>query len=383
LEDRAYLVGALVVACQGGTPVGRKAVIRLLDGPPDTAAKERQLFVEWTRELVKAVVDLAVSGAPAGREKTGPIHVVFFDRHEQGFWRGALPRTFPPILKNMPPLYDFLTQIAAFDSPIASFLDEELRTFKNFPMTCQSLQSVAQYLKFDWNTPHKFRELFKARLFDNIGKLDIAGVSEWYTRRSRFASSVPLEYAYAAWGQLPTPAPGRGVEFADFRGVTKEMLTAFQVRRLEALEHVAASIQGNPNTQKTPFVLPDLANYEDKANDLAHALHEFVTIERLVELNDWKATRHAPPERRGLMGDCLLVRYVEADQEPGVAEQNRENERRRQKREAYVAAFRAANPDKQFRMNKDQSAECKWSPEGLRLKLRLESVGVDCDLHEA
>ena len=34
-------------------------------------------------------------------------------------------------------------------------------------------------------------------------------------------------------------------------------------------------------------------------------------------------------------------------------------------------------------MNKEQSAECKWSPEGLRLKLRLETVGVDCDLHEA
>src|SRR5213076_3592321 len=108
-------------------------------------------------------------------------------------------------------------------------------------------------------------------------------------------------------------------------------------------------------TQKTPFVLPDLAHYEDKAHDLAHALHEFVTIERLVALSDWKATRHAPPERRVLMGEALLVRYVEADQEPGVAEQNRENERRRKKRAELAAAFRAANPDKQFRLNKAQA----------------------------
>ncbi len=382
LEGRAYLLGALVVACKDGSPVGRRAVVRLTGGPPDTAAKERRLFVDWTRDLLKAVIELAACDVQPGEKKSAPIHVVFFDRHEQRVMLEALARNFPPILEATPPLYDFLTQIAAFDSPIASFLDEEMRTFKNFPMTCQSLQSVAAYLKFDWNTPHRFRELFKARLFDYLGKLDIDGASEWYTRRSRFASSVPLEYAYAAWGQLPKPAAGKGDEFADFRGLTKDLLVAFETRRLEALEHVAGSVQGNPNTQKTPFVLPDLAGYEDKAPDLAHALHEFVTIERLVALTDWKATRHAPPERRVLMGDCLLVRYVEADQEPGVAEQNRENERRRQKREALAAAFKAANPDKQFRLNKDQSAECRWSPEGLKLRLRIECEGVDCDLHE-
>ncbi len=383
LEGRVYLLGALVVACKDGSPFGRKTVVRLTDGPPDTAAKERQLFVDWTRDLLKAVIELAVCDVQPGEKKSAPIHVVFFDRHEQRVMLEALARNFPPILEATPPLYDFLTQIAAFDSPIASFLDEEMRTFKNFPMTCQSLQSVASYLKFDWNTPHKFRELFKARLFDYLGMLDIDGASEWYTRRSRFASSVPLEYAYAAWGQLPKPAAGKGDEFADFRAVTKDLLVAFETRRLEALEHVAGSIQGNSNTQKTPFVLPDLAGYEDKAPDLAHALHEFVTIERLVALNDWKATRHAPPERRVLMGEALLVRYVEGNQEPGVAEQNRENERRRKKREEYAAALKAVNPDKPFKLNKEQSAESKWSPEGLRLRLRVECEGVDCDLHEA
>jgi hypothetical protein len=383
LEERIYLLGALVVACKDGTPVGRRSVVRLTSGPPDSTAKERQLFVEWTRELVQAVVDLAVSGEPEGEKKSAPIHVIFFDRYEQRLMLEALGRNFPPILQNTPPLYDFLTQLAAYDSPIASYLDEEIRTFKNFPMTCQSLPSVAAYLKFDWSKPHKFRELFKARMFDYLGKLDIDGVSEWYTRRSRFSSSMPLEYAYAAWGQLPKPGAGKGDVFADFRAVTKDVLTAFQVRRLEALEHIANSIQGNPNTQKTPFVLPDLAQYEDKADDLAHALHEFVTIERLVDLNDWKRTRHAPPERRVLMGETLLLRYCEADQEPGVAEQNRENERRRRKREEYAAAFKAAHPDKPFKLKKEQSAECKWSVEGLRVKLRLETVGVDCDLHEA
>jgi hypothetical protein len=383
LEERVYLLGALVVACKDGTPVKRQSVVRMTNGPPDSAAKERKLFVDWTRELVQTVVDLAVSDSPKGEKKSAPIHVIFFNHYEQRLLLEALARNFPPIIQATPPLYDFLTQIAAYDSPIASYLAEEMRTFKNFPMTCQSLQSVAAFLKFDWTTPHNFRELFKARMFDYIGRLEIDGVSEWFTRRSRFSSSVPLEYAYAAWGELPKPEKGKGDLFAAFRAVTKDLLTAFQVRRLEALEHVANSTYGNPNTQKTPFVLPDLANYEDKAHDLAHALQEFVTIERLVELNDWKRSRHAPPERRVLMGETLLVRYVEADQEPGVAKQNRENEKRCKKRERYIAEFKEEHPDQPIKLTKEQNAECKWSPEGLRVKLRLETVGVDCDLHEA
>ncbi|WP_435018571.1 AAA domain-containing protein [Tundrisphaera sp. TA3] len=383
LEDRIYLLSALVVACRDGGPVGRRCIIHVTDGPPDTAAKERDLFVAWTRELVRAVVDLAISGSPPGEKKSAPVHVVFFDRHEQRLVLEALARNFPPILRATPPLYDFLTQVAAFDSPVASYLDEEVRTSKNFPMTCQSLHSLATFLKFDWGEPYPFRKLFHARMFDYLGKLDIDGQSEWFTRRSRFASSIPLEYAYAAWGQLPPPREGRGDEFADFRAVTTEILLAFQERRLEALEHVTSSISGNPNTEKTPFVLPDLARYVDKAPDLAHALHEFVTIERFVTLADWKKIRHAPPERRVLMGESLLVRYCEADQEQGVAAQNRENERRRLKREEYATAYQEQNPGKKFRLAGKQADECRWSLDGLRFRLRVECHGIDCDLHEA
>ena len=56
-----------------------------------------------------------------------------------------------------------------------------------------------------------------------------------------------------------------GDEFADFRGATRDGLLAFQRRRLEALEHVAHAFPGDPDAEKTPFVLPDLAGYVDKA----------------------------------------------------------------------------------------------------------------------
>jgi hypothetical protein len=383
-EGRVYLLGALVVACENGQPARRRTVVHLTPGPPDSSARERDLFVAWTKDLLAAVVELAASGDPSQPKKSAPVHVVFFDRRTQTVLLEGLARNFPPVLAATPPLYDFLTQLAAFDSPISTFLADEVRATKNFPMTCQSLPSLATFLGFGWKTPHDFRALFRARLFDYAAQMTTAdGTTAWYTKRARFGSTVPLEYAYAAWGQLPPVPAGRGDEFADFRPVTLDHLTAFAARRLDALEHVSRSVLGNPNTTKTPYALPDLTTFTDVARTLAQALHEFVFIERMVALADWKGTRHVQPERRVLQGECLLVRFVPEDQDPGIAEQCRENERRRVKREGYVAAFRAANPGKRLSLPKDQQAECKWSHEGMRLKLRVETAGVDCDLHEA
>src|SRR5262249_32676366 len=58
LHDRIYLLGALVVACKDGRPdpARRRAVVQMTAGPPEKASQERDLFVEWTRELVQAVV---------------------------------------------------------------------------------------------------------------------------------------------------------------------------------------------------------------------------------------------------------------------------------------------------------------------------------------
>jgi hypothetical protein len=167
--------------------------------------------------------------------------------------------------------------------------------------------------------------------------------------------------------------------------VTPEILTAFQERRLEAIEHVARSFPGNPLTRKTPFVLPDLAGYDDKARNLARALHEFVTIERHAALGQWKQVRHAPPERRVLMGETLLVRYCDADQEPEVAEAMREHRRRQQLRKECEAACRETRPGEPVELTREQKAACRWSwgQEGLTVRLRLETAGLDVGLHEA
>ncbi len=387
LEDRMYLVGSLIVGCENGAEVAhrRQSVVHLTDGPPDEE-RERALFVGWIKETLQAIVELAAPDQ-LGQSKA-PIHLIFYNSFEQRMLLEALSRHFTTIAAATP-LYDFLTQLAAFDSPIASYLDQEIREHKNYPMVCQSLQSVAAYLKFDWNTPEPYRAIFRTRLFDFWGKLEndetsSDGLSPWYTNRSRFNSQIPLEYAYAAWNDLALPSAGKHDEFETYRGATPELLLGFHARRLEAMERIASDFNGNKQTEKAPFDLPNLEEFSELAHNLAQALDEFVIIERHVELSGWKTARLAPPERRVLSGETLLVRYEEADQRPEVAAQSRDNERRRQLKEQYYAAYRVAHPDAQrVNLPKQQQAEVKWSQEGLRLKLRFEMTGVDCDLEEA
>ena len=84
------------------------------------------------------------------------------------------------------------------------------------------------------------------------------------------------------------------------------------------------------------------------------------------------------------MGETLLARYVEADQDPEVAARVREHRRRHRLRQEYEAAYRAAHPDAgKVQLTKEQARECRWSSDGLAVRLRLETVGLDCDLHDA
>jgi hypothetical protein len=382
MHGRLYLLGSLVVACEAGVPVRRKSVVHLSDGPPGSAQDEERLLVRWIEDTVAALVALAAPDTD-GNPKA-PIHLVFFNRWEQRVLLEALARHFQSVLAATP-LYDFVTQMASFDSPLATFLDQELRQFMNFPLVCPSLQAVAGFLGFNWNEPEPFRKVFSTRIFDYWRRIeDEDDQGEWYVGRARFGSLIPLEYAYAAWGALDAEAGRANDPYRRFRGATPELLRSFQARRLEALEHIAGQFNGNRDTTKTAFELPDLNAFQDKAENLAQALDEFVTIERHVELAAWKHARLPSPEQRVLNGETLIVRYREALQDPGVAAQNSDNERRRQLNEEYRAAWRAANPDaKQVRLPKEQRDASAWSQDGLVVRLELVAGVLDCTLDEA
>lgn len=383
LHDRLYLLGALVTGNEGGEPhpERRRHVVSMSDGPPVTQDIERRLIVDWLERLMAALAEVAAPDENG--EPNAPIHLIFYNSFEQRLILDALSRNFTAILEATH-LYDFMTQLAAYDSPLVTFLDREITELKNYPMVCQSMQAVAAYLRFDWNTPEPYRDLFRVRLFDFWGKLEPEDApSRWYTSRSRFNSQIPLEYAYAAWGDLDVPGDADPDDYQRFQGVTPEHITGFHARRLDALEHITRDFKGNKQTVKTPFRIPDLTTFVDRADTLAQALDEFVTIERHVDLASWRAARLAPPERRVLTGETLIVRYLEEDQEPGIAERNRENARRKELYEQYRAEYLAANPDaRRVTLPKDQREESRWSQDGTQFWMRIETDGVGCALDE-
>lgn len=374
-HDRVFMLGALVVAHAGGVPARRRLIVELTDGPPDTAEKERRLYVRWVNAVLRAIVDLAEPDASG--EKNAPIHIVFYDRWEQSLLLDGLARNFSGVL-GATPLYDFMTQIAAYDSPVATFLDEEIRKFTNYPMVCQSLQAVATYLGYDWNADRDYTSIFYYRFFDFAGRLTRAtGEVEWYNARSRFSSLIPLEYVYAAWNCLP--ATDNAI-LNRFKGVRVEDLVGFEGGRLGAIEHVAKRLQTNRYSVKRGFRLPSLEHFEDKARNFAEALKEFMAIERHVELADWKRIRHFEPERRVLMGETLLASYHAEDQTPEVARKLRENLFKHRERQRILNQRRRLDPE--AKLTDDEDRATKWTNVGLNVRLRLTDQGLDCTLDD-
>jgi hypothetical protein len=389
LHDRVYLLGALVVGHEHGTarPARRRSVVRVAAAPPATHEIEEALVREWVEATIQAVLDAAAPDTEGDRK--APIHLVFNDSFAQKALLDALARHTSSVLGTTA-LYDFVTQIAAFDSALVTFLDSQIREKKNYPMVCQSLQSVAAYLGFDWNAGRPYRRLFHEQHFDYAGWLGTPArpidpdAVDWITRRARFNSQIPLEYAYNAWDELPLPADGQRDVVAGYRNIDRETLLAFHARRLEAMEHIARDFRGNKQTSLTPFNLPDLDAFTQKATTLAQALEEFVFIERHVELAAWKNARHPAPEQRVLAGNTLLVRYVEEDQDPGMAAQNRDFRERHAKDAAFLATHKAQNPDATRRyFTAEEKAESKWTHGDTVYRLRIDIDGVACDLNEA
>ena len=91
----------------------------------------------------------------------------------------------------------------------------------------------------------------------------------------------------------------------------------------------------------------------------------------------------APPERRALSGDTLVLQYRDALQEIDVRTAIRESRKRSELYAQYEEAFQRDNPDEEkFKASKDQKQKTKWSYDGLTIRFEIVTDGIDCDLDE-
>ena len=253
-------------------------------------------------------------------------------------------------------------------SPCSS---DEIKAQRNFPLLCQTLQSLARLLRFPWDAERPLTQLFRERYFDAAGKFEDDEIpdgdtSPWFTRRARFSSQLPLEYAYAAWGQLPAPEPDD--RFAPFRTVThgRSACPAHRParRRRAHRRRSAPEPMGHEGVVRS---LESDRTSKTSPSNFAIALDEFITIERHVELGAWKHERAVSPERRVLSGASMLARYHEADQPPRSLQFNR-------------ALY---DWDMLTEEEKEGTPKPKW-PEGRQShSLRVDLTGVACSVEHA
>ncbi len=324
-HERLYLVSARITAAGDGQEAGARTLVRFCEAPPDTAEAERELLTEFAQRVVAAVTEKAMPDAEG--ERRAPLHLVFWNRYTMRLLLDGLDRHRSSLSAAVPALYDLLTQKAAFASPTITFLEDELRR-KNLPILCPSLQNVATFLRFSWTTKDgdDLRHIFHARVFDGTGRIVREnGMVDFYTKRARYDSQLPLEYAYAAWDALPLPEYDEAEKvlrdpYKPYRQATPDGMIQIAMARVRALDWIADSfytgkMRGNPKIVKEAFDLAAIGAYCEDAGTLAEAVDDFLYIERHTELAEWKKERLTPPEQRVLAGDSLLVTYHEADQD--------------------------------------------------------------------
>lgn len=312
LQDRVYMISTLVKG-----PRGEEVVVHCTDGPP-TEDSERDLLVDWVLDVLRGM------RAVADGDKA-PIHLYCYNRYDQRVLLEALKRHLDEVAA-FPPFFDLMTQSAAVEQPIISFLSSEIEERRNLGPVCTPLHDVARMLGFDWqDDDYQYYVLFRARLFDNRrhvvregdGRLVRVGgdIPRDDPRRipieaaSRFNSQIPLEYAYGVWGCLPEDVKDKRVVLDPFRRVSLEQLEGFAAHRVRALAYIEDTFKYKARWLDKPDLhLPTLEHSAFENIPLRRSLEEFLFMEHHASLQAKLQVYGLPIDRRVQTGLALLLR---------------------------------------------------------------------------
>ncbi|MDQ3684183.1 MAG: hypothetical protein M3430_01090, partial [Acidobacteriota bacterium] len=332
IQDRLYMLAASVVG-----PRGVLNVIEMADVVPDLES-EQHLLIGWLQKLLPAVKRVADSSE-------APLHVYLFDCRGQRALLDALARHFDALC-GIPAFYDLLTSTPALTQSMISFLGDEVSERQNLGAICPNLYEVAAAMGFKWrdgevNIPTKFR----SRIFDNrrlyrrdgvSGQFNLesegvsvragVGAGVWVESAARFSTQIPLEYAYAAWGELQDSTTMKGearTQIAGFLGTTIDDIKALAAARLAALRHIEAAFRyKNRQVEKQPLTLHrlDEVAIEPSSVPLRRSLEDFLMLEHYARLQEQLLHFALPPELRVQTGRTAILRCASYDKDGKRAE---------------------------------------------------------------
>lgn len=309
-------VGVLIEHFRDGVSTRTYPIVLMSDTTP-TFDHERQLLLG----LIAQIHEVWQHHLPHAL----PVHIVVYESTTLDMLRQALARIAPQS-PSAAAWHDVLTDPQTYRQFRVTVLTHDIQAMNLNPYVLSSLMAVASQAQVRWaDAHHNFREIFRTRHFDSMGKH--ANQQLFYIKRARFRSSMPLEYAYAAWQQLPAPHAD-GDQFAPYRMATLPIIATFLEHRLQAIRTVAAR-HGRWFAQiPDALELPQLAQTTTPVVTLGDVLAEYMTIERNAQVQAWIATHALAPANRVRALTSLMLEYRDADQ-PSPVRTRIELERKR------------------------------------------------------
>lgn len=296
-QGTLWQCAALLAPYQHGQALPPTPIVVVSDAPP-TSDHEIALVRSFLRALQQAWQTQI--GRPA------PVHVVVYEQATWTAWLQALDRVAASDAEAQT-WHNMLTTPLAFHQVRVTVLQHEVNRNNRNASVLSSLMSVAGQCRFAWEDgTHNYRNVLRARHFDAMGRIEASGT--FFTRRARFSSQLPLEYAYAAWQQLPHGHDHS--EWEPFVGASMPIVTGYVHQRLFALQRVATQWGRWYNLAAPPLL--DIAHLEpryDSTATLGDVLLESMRIERNAELQTWMQQHALAPLNRARALMSLIVEY--------------------------------------------------------------------------
>lgn len=304
LTGFVWQCGALLDYYLNGVSYTQYHVVEIADRPPTTPAEERQLLQRWLIQIVR-LWDAHIRNTDTTH--TVPLHVVVFDATVWQQLSDALNRHYDDALCRM--WHDFVTTPRPHDAPIYTVLSDEIRNANRITTTIPSLMALASLHGFRWQDEnYNYRSQFQYMHFDASGRM--ADGDGYYIQRVRFSSTIPLEYAYAAWQALPTYHDAAHPDgLVRFRHVTMPMLTAYCRQRLLGLAHLTKRAGRWWNNRCDAVDIRTIAHTHAAPTQLSGVVREYMDCERQAELHQWRTAHEPFPVARVRAGTSLIVEF--------------------------------------------------------------------------